>query len=127
MDERDHVPPSWFELVLDTMLKTFPLDLHSGNDETVADEMTRIPDALAGPKAIQIGLFLFYVDSRHGIQPQPSGKCPSALVRPRLEWRQGQSLVVLIRLFSFLSGKGEKLLRTLPLGQLPGKKGRAKC
>ena len=50
------------------MLKTFPLDLHSGNDETVADEMARISNALVGAEAVQIRLFLLDVDPRDGIQ-----------------------------------------------------------
>ena len=68
VDESDHVPSSWFKLELDTMLKTFPFDLHSGDDETVANEMARVPDALAGAETVQIWLFLLDVDSSNGIK-----------------------------------------------------------
>ena len=43
-----HLPR--FEVVLDAVLEPLALDLHRGHDERVAQEVTRVADALARPE-----------------------------------------------------------------------------
>lgn len=113
------MPSPGLEFVFDTVLKAFPFDLHSGYDETVADEMARVSNALVGAKAVQIRLFLLDVDSGDGVESQPRRKGPSALIWPSLEGRQRNRLVVFVGILSLFPREREKLLRSLTLWELP--------
>lgn len=39
---------AWFEVIFDAMLEPFPFDLHRGQNEGIAKEMSRVPNAFAG-------------------------------------------------------------------------------
>ena len=123
MHEVDPVPSSGLKFVFDAVLKAFPFDLHSGEYQAVTDKMARITDALVGAKAVEIWFLLLDIDAGYWVESYPSGEGPSALVGPSFKGRQRNRLVVFVRFVSLLPREGEKLLRSLALGELPDRVG----
>ena len=68
--------------------------LHGGEDEAVSDEVCRVPDALGGLEAVEVGLLALDVDGVERVEAEPRREGEPALVRQLRDRRQDDRLQI---------------------------------
>lgn len=85
---------SWFEFVLDAMLKGFLFQFRVGYNKTVADKMSRIAMSFRGAKPIEIRLFFLDHSVGDWIDPKPGGDGKTVLIGPGFDRRQNDARTI---------------------------------